>query len=72
MVHFVPCKKIYDASNVANLLFREVVRLHDIPKPIVSDSDVKFTCYFWTGLWRRFGTVLNFSTDCHPLTDGQT
>jgi hypothetical protein len=72
MVHFIPCHKTDDATNIADLLFKEIVRLYGLPRSIVSDRDVKFLNYFWKVLWGKLGTKLLFSTACHSQIDGQT
>ena len=66
MTHFIPCKKTSDVVHVAKFLFREVVRLHGLPKSIVLDRDTKFVGYFWRTLWNKLKADLNFSSSHHP------
>ncbi|GJX67028.1 putative reverse transcriptase domain-containing protein [Tanacetum coccineum] len=65
MAHFIPYQKTMDASNVADLYFKEVFCLHGLPLIITSDRDPKFM-----NLMEKMGTKLCFSTSYHPETDG--
>jgi hypothetical protein len=66
MIHFIAYHKTNDAINIADLFFREVIRLHGLPRSIVSDRDVMFLSYFWKVLWGKLGTKLLYSTTCYP------
>ncbi|GJQ96449.1 putative nucleotidyltransferase, ribonuclease H [Tanacetum coccineum] len=70
--HFLPIRKNYGISKLAEIFRQEIVRLHGTPTSIVSDRDPKFTSHFWKGLQKAWGTRLKFSTSFHPQTDGQS
>ena len=48
--HFIPVKLTRTATSLASLYVKEIVRLHGIPRSIVSDRDPIFTSRFWEGL----------------------
>jgi hypothetical protein len=52
----------HTTTNIAEIYMRQIARLHEIPKAIVSDRDTKFTSNLWRGLFKGFGTNMNFST----------
>jgi hypothetical protein len=70
--HFFAIATDFSAAQVAELFFREIFRLHGLPKTIVSDRDSRFMSTFWQELFRLVGTALTPSTSYHPQTDGQT
>jgi transposase InsO family protein len=70
--HFFSIATDFNATQVADLFFREIFRLHGLPKTIVSDRDIRFMSTFWQELFRLVGMALIPSTSYHPQTDGQT
>jgi hypothetical protein len=62
----------FSAAQVPDLFFREVFRMHGLPKTIVSDRYSRFMSTFWHELFRLVGTALTPSTRYHPQMDGQT
>ena len=60
------------AVDTARIFMDAVVRLHGLPRVIVSDRDTKFTSNFWREVCRVMGTTLAMSSGFHPQTDGQT
>ena len=72
MAHFITCKKTNDATNIVNLFFSEIVKLHGFPLSIVSGKDTKFVGHFWRTIWKKLGTNISFSSAHHPQTGDQT
>ena len=42
MAHFIACTKVDDAQNIARLYLAKVIRLHGVPRIIVSDKETSF------------------------------
>lgn len=70
MAHFVPRKISNDASHIANLFFKEVVKIHGLSTSIILDRDMKFQGHFWRTLWKKLYTNLSFSSAYHAQIDG--
>lgn len=52
--------------------FKEIMRLHRLPRTIVSNQDTSFVSHFWKVCWNKLGIELMFTTSHHPQTDGKT
>jgi hypothetical protein len=70
--HFIPVCTMYQAPDIVRVFISEIVRLHDMPKKIISDRGLVFIGRFWTSFQEALGTQLNFSTTYHPETDRET
>jgi hypothetical protein len=66
--HFLSLSHSYTAMKVAQISFSLVLKLHGMPKTIVSDRDLVFTSSFWKELFHLQGTTLAYSS----ALDGQT
>ena len=71
VAHFIHVKTTHKAVNIAEIYKKEVVRLHGVPKTIVSNKDPKFTSNFWMSLFKGSRTKLNINTMYHPKSYGK-
>jgi len=64
--YFFAISSEYKALQVAELFFKEVFRLHRLPKYIVNDRNSRFLNAFWQELFRLADTKLTLGTNYHP------
>jgi transposase InsO family protein len=69
--HFIAVHTTYFVPDYAELYVDQIVRLHEIPKTIVSDRDTQFVARFLEQLHESLGTKLIRSSSYHPQTNGQ-
>lgn len=72
MAHFIASKKTSDATKVVVIFFKEVVRLHGLPRSITSGKDTRFIVHFWRTLWKKIGSKQLYSLAYLPKIDGKT
>lgn len=69
MVHLVALSGLPSAKTTAELVFEHVIRLHGLPKEVVSDRGPRFAARFWKAFCRLIRA--NLSSGYHPQTNGQ-
>ena len=72
MCHYIPCRSDMTVGELAEVITREVIRLHGVPSSIISDRGSLFTFWLWVYLMYSFRIERRLSTTFHPQTDGQT
>uniref|UniRef100_A0AAV1UAL9 Integrase catalytic domain-containing protein n=1 Tax=Peronospora matthiolae TaxID=2874970 RepID=A0AAV1UAL9_9STRA len=72
MVHLVDVPESITASGFACVFIDTILRLHGLPRELVSDRDPRCTADFWRSVFKSLGTRLKMSTSDHPESDGQT
>lgn len=63
---------MFSMDRLAELYVKEIVRLYEVPKSIISDRDSRFISHFWRSMQQSVGTKLKFSTAFHPQNDEHT
>ena len=54
------------AVDTAKIFMDAIVRVHGVPRVIVSNRDTKFTSSFWKEICKSMGTALAMSSGYHP------
>jgi hypothetical protein len=73
MVHLIPCNETLTAKGFAQLIMREVIRLHGVPRSILSDRGTQLqNNKFWREVCAELQIKPLLSSAYHPQSDGQT
>jgi IS30 family transposase len=72
IAHFIPVHTTFSVERYAEIYIDLIVRLHGVPKTILSDRGTQFVAHFWAQVHESLGTKLVHSSSYHPQSDGQT
>ena len=64
--HLFSVTTTFTIAQVAELFFKEIFRLHELPKIIVSDRDSRFFSAFWQELFKMVWTNLKLAQAIIP------
>ena len=72
MAHFIPAPHLLTAEETAGVFIHEIVRLHGLPREIISDRGTQFVSRFWKRFLEILGIKQCLSSAYHPQSDGQS
>jgi hypothetical protein len=72
MIHLVPTHNTHTALSCAKYLVDNIVKLHGLPRVLISDRDPLFRSDLYQEVMRALQIKHGFSTAYRPQTDGQT
>ena len=72
MTHYISTIKTIRAENLAEILIREIVRIHDLSNSIITNRDSMFTVKYYFFLCYALKIRAKLSTVFHSQTDDQT
>ena len=67
-VHFISVNTTYHVGKYTEQYVSQIVRLHGVPRTIISDRGPQFIAHFWEHLHKALGTKLIRSSAYHPQT----
>jgi hypothetical protein len=66
VAHFLSVHTTYTAKKYAKIYLEQIIRLHGVPKTIISDRGAQFVSRFWEQLQSSLGIKLIRSSAYHP------
>ena len=72
MMHFIPLPKLPSAKEMAEVMLRQVFRLHGFPKDVVLDRGLQFASHLWKAFCSLLGATVSLTSGYHPQSNGQT
>jgi hypothetical protein len=66
VAHFIPVRTTYGRDKLARLYIDNILKLHGVPKLIISDHGAQFVSKFWRSLHQVLKTNLDYNSAYHP------